>query len=115
MAGEKWLLGVIVLIGLGVAISQCSNGLDPTRSSSGQGPKVEHNSAITEAPQASEEADSQGLKRQWARADRLCRFDDDELVRARNCAFRSQIERELERQGKCHEEEQWRACPRHAE
>ena len=111
MRSEKWLLGAIILVGLGAAISQCSNDLGPARSTSPQEPKAEHKSAITRNPETAEDAEIHGLKRQWARADRLCLFDDDELVWARNCAFRSQIERDLKRQGQCQDGDRWDACP----
>ncbi|WP_333592199.1 hypothetical protein [Brevundimonas sp.] len=110
MRGETWVVAAFLLIGTIVAISQCYQWNNRNHPGLVASPETTAANAET-AADTLWDSESQGLKRQWDRVDALCLLDQDELVRARNCALRQQFERELARKNLCRTSESWGRCP----
>ncbi len=111
MRAETWVIAAFILVGMGVAISQCSQWNSRTRAASASPSEVVIGQVEGAASDTFEDSESEALKRQWDRVDALCLRDPDELVRARNCALRQQFERELTRKNICRTSESWDRCP----
>ncbi|MBN8527901.1 MAG: hypothetical protein J0M36_01550 [Caulobacterales bacterium] len=110
MRGETWVVAAFILVGTIVAIGQCYQW----NSRNHPGVVASTEAAATDAAAAADslwDSESQALKRQWDRVDALCLLDQDELVRARNCALRQQFERELARKNLCRVSDTWGRCP----
>ena len=110
MRGETWVVAAFILVGTIVAIGQCYQWNNRNR----PGAVALSEMASADADIAADslwDSESQALKRQWDRVDVLCLHDQDELVRARNCALRQQFERELARKNLCRVSDTWGRGP----